>query len=357
MNLIVNILSDHTIPTTLFIKEMFEDDDEVLFISTKRTQESKTAEIVLNAININKAVDEIVVNENSVQDIKLKLAKYDFNRFDEILVNITGGTKIMSLAVYDFFKSQDAQIFYISNNLRCYKIYPERNLKDFEFENKLSIDEYLHSYNFKIDNASTTKFEESYINDFYQWFTVEKNDNDYTVISEIQKSRGKKIKFSDNDEIHKLVVKTKLPIKKNYELDKKDTTFLTGDWFELYIGNRIKSQLGLTDDYIKIGASLTKNNTQNEFDILFIYKNVLYVIECKTYIKSTNKPSLITDTIYKNASLIKRMGLFGRSFIFTLNNSEDLDEKHIQRAKDFGLTIVTREDIEGDFVKNILKLG
>ncbi|MHB1661176.1 MAG: Card1-like endonuclease domain-containing protein [bacterium] len=118
MNLLVSLISDQTIPNVLCI-DYFRP-DALLMVSTDRMGE-KIDFIVGGLKKISKDFDFseekgnlwiINVNPESPADVEGKIENWfeDYknkhgNRFDEIIANVTGGTKMMSLGLYNAVKA------------------------------------------------------------------------------------------------------------------------------------------------------------------------------------------------------------------------------------------------------------
>lgn len=67
-----------------------------------------------NALGIDKQnVKVIMVSEDDFPDTQQKLKNEIFNPSDKYLINLTGGTKIMSIAVFQHFFKFDSQFFYV----------------------------------------------------------------------------------------------------------------------------------------------------------------------------------------------------------------------------------------------------
>jgi hypothetical protein len=166
-----------------------------------------------------------------------------------------------------------------------------------------------------------------------------------------------------NSEIHGFLNRIGYSTQNQNMLNKKETKYLTGDWFEDYVYNLVKKCYNLKDEEIGVGWQLQKgsNNTPNEFDILFIKDKKLNIIECKTSIFSStvDNKNIITDTIYKVDALRNNLGLFAKTNIFTLsdlNKSDASIKSSIDRAKEFKITICGKADFQDEnFPENIFK--
>ena len=101
---LVSILSDHLIPNYLFIKEMRGQFNELLFINTPYVEERQIAAHLEQALGKEEnSVPRVVVESDCYQEGLQTLEKANLSQDVYYMVNLTGGTKIMSLMVFDFF--------------------------------------------------------------------------------------------------------------------------------------------------------------------------------------------------------------------------------------------------------------
>lgn len=94
-----------------------------------------------------------------------------------------------------------------------------------------------------------------------------------------------------------------------------DKNYLMGGWFEEWMYLCIKKELSLKNSHIGINlkiknqASQKRSESDNEIDIAFVYRNNLYIIECKVYFNKQVNAKKITDVIYKISSVRQSLGL------------------------------------------------
>ena len=171
----------------------------------------------------------------------------------------------------------------------------------------------------------------------------------------INSKRGKPIKSVDFEKVSDFLSAIEYnPINANC-LTREETLYLSGDWFEEYIGLKIKQELNLSDDNIFISTEISKALSQkvkndaskllcmsteteidnkNEIDVMFMYNNKFYTIECKSSIiafrtirksgEFVEKPyNILGETIYNADSLAKRFGLYANTTIVTLTDFVD----------------------------------
>jgi len=303
--------------------------DLYYFITTQKMESQSKSDHVIAACSLQKdKVKKIQVVEDSVNDILNKLSLIKLSADDTCMVNITGGTKLMTFLVYKYFfenYNENSCFYYmpIDKNV-IEKIHPFDQAKYiFPIECRLNIKQYVKSVGLEIEDQNKPALT---VADFV---TAKKilnmyisNTLDYEAISKLRKISGSfsefsgKINISGEKKIIELV--NKIGKFSPDGLYKREADYITGGWFEEYVYFKIKNQLGLSDKCIDTGIKISNN----EFDVIFIHNNTLFVVECKTGLKDlhSNK-SIINDTIYKAVALNKNFGLRTKSFIFTLDTN------------------------------------
>ena len=353
-NLIVTLLSDQPIPNVQFIKEKRNEESEFLFVSTEKMEKKGVGKWIQNVCHIKEETTiTIIIEEFSSSDIEKKLNEINYDVFEKIVVNVTGGTKIMSHCVTEFFKEKpDAEVYYLTgsqNNLL--QVFPKTKQSHRTLSCDLTLKEYVESHGFEMKESSLSGIDSTYTQGFLQVF-LSFSDTERAIINKLRDFRkpGKSLKINVVDGLLDVLCKIDYPTNDEYlTLSKYDIRYLTGDWFEEYIYRHIKQELNLSDDYIKTGITLTKQGTPNEFDVVFLWKGNLNTIECKTSIinKIVDEMNIMNDTIYKATALQKNLGLYSKFSIFTLSSKEnnELKEAHFKRGDLFNIDVFGREDI------------
>jgi hypothetical protein len=362
---LVSLISDQTIPNVELIKEFSSEIGKYLFISTKKMQDK--LEWIIKSTNIDE-YDVIEVDAFDAVDIESKLKERHFGD-EEIILNITCGTKLMSLIVNDFFRNLNAIIYYVTGHDSTYiKLHPNKGQRKFKLENKISLNEYLTAYGFEIKESVPFKDLDCAQKIFNFYIGANKTDIKH-IFEPIRIRRGRKM-LIDSDNLISFLKKTEYNVEK--ELSKKDTKYLSGDWLEEYIYYKIKNELNLSDNEITTGLNIKKQNTPNEIDIIFIYNHSLYIIECKTSIldKRTIKKiragveveeekdiNLLPEVLYKSDALRSDFGLFANTSVLTLEEIKNKDDTpidsckiHFDRAKLSNIKIISKRDLVQDLV-------
>lgn len=353
---LVTIISDQTIQSVQFIKEN-NGIHNFIFVTTEKMESKGCSDWIIKACGLNEdSITRLKVNEFDLDDIQSKLLTVTDNK-NEYLVNITGGTKIMSFGVKDFFeKLGNSKIFYLTGiNSTSICLFPTNQKDSFKLNYKISLSEYLNSYGINILNAEKINNlvkESNKTAILYENFTNDKMKFVSVVRDYYQEDKKRKEKGFGIDEISDLDTDLKsigfIP-KTAGKLDKKELEYITGKWLEEYVYNLVKENLGLSDEFIGIGLLLQKDsvaNTNNDFDVMFIWNNELYIIECKTSHYVSSKSNL-TDYIYKLDALRKDFGIFPKAYIMTLSNlpvrKNELDQIQ-SRLKFHNIHLLTHQE-------------
>lgn len=359
--LLISLVSDQTLPNVQLVKEMKKEVTDYLFISTEKMEKKGCRRWIEKAAALDKnssKLNHIVVKEFSFDDIGEKLDEFDFSAYDKLILNLTGGTKVLTLVAHDYFKQMGAEVYYVTGfNNEFIKIFPGRFKQINLFSSKINIADYLYAYGFDFELSDKSNIDEHYTNYLFNKY-LENGFADYSdELNFLRSKRDNGVKTLSTAKINLSYFLKYIdykPIESN-KLSSTEVKYLTGDWLEEYVGNRIKNELSLSDEELFVGVTLYKelsqqqsNNVQellgegvllsdsspnNEIDVMFVYNNKFYTIECKTSIinqvvnglnengsQKFKQSNILGETIYKADYLKNRFGLFAKSVILTLTS-------------------------------------
>lgn len=332
---LVSILSNHSIPNFLFFKEMEGKYDEYLFITTPEVDKVGRENQLIKALGVDPN-DEgcICVDGNNYQAIiKALKDEWPVRDGDEYIVNLTGGTKMMSLAVHDYFAEKDSQFYYVPIGMNYYYNLRDKEPKPIKY--RLNLKEYFTLYGITYESMTERDLNFSKDEAFRIFFAVGRNR--YHLTDEL---------------IHAQNART--PARRRY---------LGGEWFEQYTYFALKEALNLDDDSIALSAKIYRNvndeYNDNELDVCFVYMNVLYVIECKALASLNGKELKLEDYLYKLAAISKDFGLQVKPYLFTPLNIDRMDSKSKQalqkRCRILGVSGIMSCNVISKFKQSILK--
>jgi len=385
---IVSIISEQTIPNYIFIKEHFKIGDELLFITSDKMK-NKIECITSTLGYLNCQVSKVVFDSNEEEKwrkmcIRIRNSVTNNKKY---IVNLTGGTKYMSMAVQSVFESYDSNFYYIpfpKNKILHCKEELESELLDY----RVSINEYmsLHKVNYKNKNRV---IEKEYTDKFFSYFTDNNFDyNDKQIINGLRQYRdlekvsnsyrlSKKIDISTIElgvikknrtfpailNLNSFLKKIDFPIKEDGVIREDEIQYLTGGWFEEYVYNAVIERVEPTDIKLGIDIVQNENTNKNDLDVVFTFGNKLFVIECKTGISKTiekGEEAMFKEIAYKAATIKGTLlGLPGNSFICSLSEG---NEKFKKTAKNMGISFydksyfVNKEKFD-EFIDDIKKIA
>lgn len=290
MRFIVSILSDQLIPNLLFIKQIAKEDDFHVFLTTEKMGTKNKTEILVDTLALRpEQYLSLKIDSDNPSLILEQLQSFNWTLSNQYVVNITGGTKIMSQMVFSFFKNIALSEIYYRPLGHSYleKLHPILERIDTDAIIDLGLEEYLsaHGYTFEGNTKLSSKI--SRAEDLYSQICAKGDSALVKLIANAQQQGY-------------------------FKLDKP---YLTGGWFEEWLYYKVKETLKLEDDQIAYNLKLKsrfsnrQTDSDNEIDVAFVYKNNLYIIECKVYSKKQLDGNKITNAIYKISSLRHSMGL------------------------------------------------
>lgn len=368
---IVNIISrEHPLAAYLFIKEFYEEGDQLLFISAHENFDCITP--LVKCLKLDQGVvQRLVLRRDSDKYTYERICRAINSVLDkdvEYCVNLAGGTRYMALSTEHVFSNYHSTFYYIQTreNLIVKTIF-DNSIYDNDDEilpirHKMTLGEYFNVYGLTHDLATPKPIlsDKQQAMQMFALFVKRKlNSSDYKVM-EVLREKYRNWKYIKIDEVEHAVNDSMIPIpnlSKFLEfikfkpsekgiLQREEIDYLTGGWFEEYVYHLIKNTIAPDD--IAIGVRIdgcTEIRHNNELDVCFIKNNQLVVIECKSGISSE---SMFNEIVYKVSALKEvLLGIACRSYIFSLKKDTTGDLKKI--AKYMGITFcdydcLTRED-------------
>lgn len=372
---LISLVSRQRIPNVLAIMDpFFSDIDYYLFITSIRMEHAHVVNHILEATGIgDDKYKKLVVQSHSWQNIQECLVNEGLSRSDSYYVNLTGGTKIMPLAIFSFFNTGGWQVKYfylpIARNV-IQQIFQDRPNIEIPISFRISVKEYLVSYGLTIEAGNFNIISKPHL-------VSQKILNFYLL----QKSgSGVKTQFwnltrllrnsTDVDEgiylrnlpgLSDLIKSLGMPLNENDFVNFSEIKYLTGGWFEEWIYEETKQTLQLSGN--EIGRNIVINwlgenqeHGRNELDVVFIYDNIIHIVECKTGLGKKQKAvsEQFTRTLNQLAVFGKEMGLRLKLIFLTLSmqlreTNGGLKEWYKARANFLDVTVIDREDMQSKY--------
>jgi hypothetical protein len=365
----VCLMSDQAIPNILSVHHFRP--DELLLVSTPVMEKREKSRHILAAL-ASVGVDYegrhsiIEVPEDSIQETHRRLDAWMSGQQEaaDYILNLTGGTKMMSIAAYEFFKDYGARMIYIPLGRNEFITpFPKKHTGSPEpLALRLPVAGYLAAYGLKVVNArglQKGKSDAAARRELSAWIVA-----NYEKIKPLLERLGEKLrKHRDNRDGFMLNIaytpgmeEKELLDRMDFvqdgdhiakHLDKSEIGFVTGGWLEEFCYNQVAALIGKGIDDAVIGVKIMNSNKRdNEFDVMFTRGNALYTVECKSLDQHDDPRA---DALYKIAALQKEFGLRVESFFVSTSPHIMRDgvlKPSIQaRAEQFRTTVVSPKDV------------
>ena len=377
------VLSDQHIPNFLSVKRF--DPDTVYIFQTKAMQEKGVLKNFEKALNVHPSclsIKEIFIERdiNDIESMTYLINKlnsiYMNNKESEWIVNLTGGTKLISILLYQFFQDKNLKLIYMAINSNYFIDLKKKEKIGIEY--KINIDEFLAGYGISITGLNTSNPQdiwkklsiilvknarnndiENFLSGIYGIKQI--NDKQKKMFHEGSKLT---INLNDNIQIHSnpdniIDIITKDPfhliLKQNNitgTLSEKSALYFTGGWLEYFVASllyEVKDELDLHDITKNLKIQLP-NGTENEIDIAFMHNQTLHIVECKTGSQANDRSG--DNTLYKMEAIKESMSaikiksyLVTTSFNIYNKNNISIKDNVTKRALSYDITIISPIDI------------
>jgi hypothetical protein len=307
---LVSLISSHLLPNYLFIREMEGMYDGLLFVTTEKMQNDGIGIRLEKALGLKEnSVQRITVSEEDLNEMLAAMKSVSFSETDRFIVNLTCGTKIMSIGVYTHFSGYASSFYYIPIGKN--KIEDVGTSEDIPLHYRVNLKEYLTLY------GLTYEYDNKYV------YPPEHTTNLF--------KRFKDARFN----------RYKIPeILNAHTFNEHDKRYYSGVWFEEYVYLRVKTEKNIPDDSIARGVKIYRRDSagynDNEIDIMYVFDNNLYIGECKVSMigaQGNGGVKLLEQYMYKLAAIAKDFGLMVNPYIFTLHPFNRVSPSKMQAIK------------------------
>ena len=267
-----------------------------------------------------------------------------------LAINITGGSKLMSLAAFEIATQHNHAAYYIHrpNNEVTWlnRDHPPQAIPD-----NLGVSDHLEALGYKTRRAETQDYSAK-ARQLVNRFVFSPDDEAlsslirYTAQMSVEGTTTS-LPAHDRHKVNSLVKKlaeagiaawSKQDPNQLKLIHPQARMYLHGVWLELYVENTLRS---IQDEYdlhdISAGLIVSKtlkndpNPTSNELDLALVHNKALHIIECKSSTKSL-------DTAIYKLDVLREMlgGIRGKAILITLQEPGEGLQK---RAEDRGHTL------------------
>lgn len=383
---LVCLVSEQTIPNIIVAAQLRP--DFLLFLSTAVMEEKSKSKAILDTLTLRGhdywgAFHTLQVAEDSIVDCQDKVSQWLAQSREEyqFVVNLTGGTKLMSIAAFDLFIDFGSQMIYVPIPKNEYlNPFPKRRPHPpTALDECLSVIEYLTAYGFSVRNREVMENQKKLA--LTREATTRYLYANYAAIRPLLKSlrsilpakrtkalhRGYELKLdyarsnAATDEFLAMMGFERQGANTSKTIDESEWTYLRGGWLEERVFLAMREVLSAKAS-VELGINYTDlQGNQNELDVLCACNNVLYLVECKSLgAREGDEETMggtINDFLYKLGALRQQFGLTPKAFLAS-TAEEILDAKGnpkshlVDRGRQLGIQIIPliiTPDLEGYF--------
>ncbi len=364
------LISDQVLPNiTPILDDRFKPKQVILLVSDDKQKQADQLEKIYRPRGIQVvrwSLDspwDIELIRDEVMDL---MDKYENKA---IALNATCGTKPMSIAAYEVFRSLNKAIFYIHPEKdRLVWLYPDSK-SGADLANKIKLKEYLIAHGadeVKVGHTSGVKpaireLTETLIGNIKDYSSALSTLNYLAGMAVERRLRSPEIgKDKKGDyKFWRLIDHFQqaglLRIDNNQLLfpDEEARFMVNGGWLEMYVYAcclNLINKLGIQDvaRSIEITRKRGKEEIMNEIDIGLLHNNRLYLLECKTKKYKYDEGS---EVLYKLDSLREHIGgIQARTMLISVNR---LKKHNINRAKELKINYCMNTDLKN--LQHIIK--
>jgi Card1-like, endonuclease domain len=291
MKVIVTLVGGQALPVYLGIKEF--NPDKLVFLSSKDSKHRLSdIKLLLKGYSFHEFECDPFEFESVVKQCVRIIDKFNTG---EIIFNLTGGTKIMVLAVQSIIQKMNLTGFYLNQDNSLLLI-PEYKKQEVKYE--LMIVEF-----FQLSGHKLTKFTEyknlpitdlKVADDILSWAT---NDNRYTTVTKYFRSKFKitnHIPASGNEkfgngfqikwDLNSVQIAQKGKTLRAFKSSNIKSIFFNAGWWELVVAEELAKWSRAIQIYTNCEMPFKSDVTmmKNEIDILLNTGNKLVFVECKS---------------------------------------------------------------------------
>ncbi len=324
-----------------------------------------------------------VLKENAIQAELLQLSnEQDFHQIENellelaarlegnaVTLNITGGTKLMSVAAQSVAQASGWRMFYVDADTDRAIWLGQDKTPPHPLEEQLKLRHYLRSYGFELPGKPNRSNASAAEQQLSQTLAQQAGslENSISVLNALaqdaENRRSLSVPMNDWQRDSR-----SLDVLLRYFEDAQALTvtgeriqfaseaardFVKGGWLELHAidaVHQITGPLGIRDKAMGLEVVDAATQTRNELDIAFMARNRLFVIECKTARidrpqgqGDRTAPPKANDTLFKLAENCRRIGGLGTRGM--LVSYRKLHEPELKLAKALGIEVVAGADI------------
>ena len=356
------LISAQAVPNiTPILDEQYRPRKVVMLVSDDMRQRADWLESVIRS-RVSHITRWPIANAWDIEHIRDQVIELLDAYPENIALNATGGTKPMSIAAYEVFRTFDKPIFYVHpEHDRIIWMHPA-DRPGGDLADRIKLPEFLKAFGAEV----TAQGDKYGVPQRYRELTqtLILNAESYTEPLRVLNAYAAKAKpaltvvldpkHRNYRQLEKLIELFQEPGLLELKGDRltfssEDARFyINGGWLEQHVWGvclNLKKSLVLQDVGRSIEVERNHRNSpiRNEMDIALLKDNRLYIIECKTHHDKSPANNKNTQALYKLDSLKDLLGgLQARAMLVSYNSPNKYD---LQRAHDLGISICAHRNL------------
>lgn len=327
----------------------------VLVVSTSMTRQAGHLSAVLNEVGI-KSERLALEDEHDFEPMQESLMQFAArHENDEVALNLTGGTKLMALAAQSVAALAQWKMFYIDADTDQLTWLGAGKSHRQALNEQLRLRHYLRGYGFTIGEEPVHPqlppaqqiLTETLIRQIGSLETSLAQLNWLAQQAEDRRQLTVKLDDAQRDSLslHNLLRQfsdADVLSEQNGTLrfrSDEARTFVKGGWLEAHVFRTLSgltAPLGIRDKAANLQV-IDDSGVKNELDAVFIARNRLFVIECKTARMDRPEAPKANDTLFKLAENCRRIGGIGTRRMLVSYRALREPEKKLAKALDIEL--------------------
>ena len=281
------------------------------------------------------------------------VAWIDAHAGEDIVLNLTGGTKPMSIASQEAFRMAGQPAFYVDIRTdRATFIEPGREpiplvnqptLGQFFRINGTEVE--FHETSVELPNAKWSTLAETFAADISRWQAplgyLSKLAAEAEQDGRLECGRpGEADTVERWDELLEELYGNELTRSNDGKLSFRSPVaraFCQGIWFEHLVFSRLRARPFDGKRLWRNVKLLGAGDESNELDIAALYRNTLYIVECKA--RNMTRDGVVDAAVYKLAELARRNGLRARGILASARPVRPADKR---RAAAYGIEVLDK---------------
>ncbi|OQC10440.1 MAG: hypothetical protein BWX75_00406 [Candidatus Cloacimonetes bacterium ADurb.Bin088] len=266
-------------------------------------------------------------------------------------VNLTGGSRLMALAVADIFRRANSRVLYLPPRVNhIQQLHPRRVDSYLKVTYRCSLDEYLAVFGVSTEPPRSNPHSIKQMEAMFRVFTANSTSR---FMRQVNRLGARKIE-RDPEQIRLVrFFARELGISPGEVLLPEWLSFIKGAWFEEYLAWAVDRELG--EGTARHGLQVEQQGVSNELDCAFTHANRLYVME----LKASAPLASISEFLYKLDSVARDFSLNPRCFLGIVDPDVERGlgkATHFRsRARKMGIRILCNKELSPGRISKTLR--